>query len=692
MKQLTLISKGENTCKALEKQLNDLLGDLVQIEAYYIEGNMTSNIGKDLIVASSPVVLDLAKEYLNPDCPRIVALRAVNYQEIDALFDLPQGTNALLVSDSLSAAIDTISFLTTIGVNHINYYPYTPGMKDYPQLNLAITPDEVKHVPDFVETIINIGNRNIDFITLVEILRILSLLDEKGNSLTAKYLSSIMDLLIKNRKMAKLNDHMKNQLGTIINSVRDGIIAIDEEEHVTVFNPIAEELLGFPHEGVIGKSTIEHSLHKDIRNLLNTHTHGHESFVKINNKQLVINCTLINTNQNIAGRVYTLNDVTEIQRLEEEHRRELVSQQNYARYTLDHIFGKSPFIESIKNLAKKIARSDSPILIQGESGTGKELFAQGIHNASLRKNGPFIAVNFAALSESLLESELFGYEEGAFTGAKKGGMSGLFQQAHKGTIFLDEIGDAPLSFQVKLLRVLQEKQVRRIGSNRVIPIDIRVIVATNKNLKELITKGLFRDDLYYRLNVLPIKLPALRERKEDILILAKHFYRKYFSGTPKVNENDYFNAIQQSFLEYNWPGNIRELQNVVEYLVAISPDHPPAKEILLEELRTNAEFQSPTDYLVNTSLGYLTREISLTHSQFNDPNLKEHFLTLLKLIYLANKSRQSIGRRSLATKTGLTEGIIRGLLEDLVQKGYIDVHRGVKGLTLTRAGIELFID
>ena len=173
-----------------------------------------------------------------------------------------------------------------------------------------------------------------------------------------------------------------------------------------------------------------------------------------------------------------------------------------------------------------MAKSDSTVFIQGESGTGKELLAQSIHNDSNRSSGPFVAINFAALSETLLESELFGYVEGSFTGAKKGGSSGLFEAAHKGTLFLDEIGDAPLPFQVKLLRVLQERQIRRVGSIKVIPIDVRVIVATNHNLKEHIKAGLMREDLYYRLNVLPIKMPALRERKEDILPLAYSFYKK----------------------------------------------------------------------------------------------------------------------------------------------------------------------
>lgn len=686
MKTLTLVTKGENICEVLLKQLVDLLGDRVHVEGYFLDGNIQAPIGKDLIVASSPLTLELGQSVLDPDCPRIVALRSINYQGLDPLLSLPHGTQALLVNDSDWATTDSISFLKTIGMNHIEYFPYFPGISDYPALKLAITPGEPQLVPAGIERIIDIQNRGIDFITLVEILRKLDLLDEKTNLLSAKYISGMMNLLIQKKRMAELNQHMKNQLETIINTVRDGIIAVDETEQITVFNSIAEELLGCPHEGVIGKNLNDGTLRADIRGLLSSLQNSQEKFQYVNGRHLVVNSAAFLEEaarpEVPKGRVYTLNDVTEIQRLEEEHRRELVSQQNYARYTFAHILGESELIQTTRELAQKIARSDSPLLIQGESGTGKELFAQGIHNASPRKNGPFIAVNFAALSESLLESELFGYEEGAFTGAKKGGMSGLFQQAHKGTIFLDEIGDAPLSFQVKLLRVLQEKQVRRIGSARVIPIDIRVIVATNKNLKELINQRLFRQDLYYRLNVLPVKLPPLRERKQDILVLAKHFYRKYFVGFPLLPAEEYFQKIEKFLHTYNWPGNIRELQNVVEYLVNICPDHPPEEEMLPEELKEGLLTTAP-----NLDPSFLEPYPNFAiQSKFLGG---QHSLPLLQLIAAANDQSQPVGRRSLALKTGLTEGVVRGLLDTLEKKGYLIPNRGRRGLLLTNSGREL---
>lgn len=237
-----------------------------------------------------------------------------------------------------------------------------------------------------------------------------------------------------------------------------------------------------------------------------------------------------------------------------------------ARYTFKDIIGKSNAIKKLIKRSKEIANSPSTILIQGESGTGKEVLAQAIHNYSDRKNYPFIAVNCGAIPSNLIESELFGYEEGAFTGGKRGGHVGKFQVANGGTIFLDEIGDMPLDMQVGLLRVLQEGYITRIGSNVPTAISVRVIAATNKDLKEEVSKNRFREDLYYRLNVIPMYIPTLRERKEDINILIKHFTRikanKLRKPIPKIEEKMYYDIIN-----YQWPGNIRELENYIENIV-----------------------------------------------------------------------------------------------------------------------------
>lgn len=242
---------------------------------------------------------------------------------------------------------------------------------------------------------------------------------------------------------------------------------------------------------------------------------------------------------------------------------------NDAYFTFDKIIGKSKEIKRIIENCKLVANSSSTILIEGESGTGKEVLAQSIHNYGWRSNNRFVAINCGAIPKDIIESELFGYDEGAFTGSKKGGRIGKIEFSNNGTLFLDEIGDMPLYMQVKLLRVLQEGKITKVGSNKEIKLNIRIIAATNKNLKEEVEKGRFREDLYYRLCVIPIKLPALRERKDDILNLIEYFLdmKSKELNKEKINLNE---DLKEEFLNYKWPGNIREIENVIENFVNLN--------------------------------------------------------------------------------------------------------------------------
>ncbi|KQL49587.1 Fis family transcriptional regulator [Brevibacillus choshinensis] len=236
------------------------------------------------------------------------------------------------------------------------------------------------------------------------------------------------------------------------------------------------------------------------------------------------------------------------------------------RYSFEDIRGHSPSTMALKEQARKIAKSDSTVLIRGESGTGKEVLAQSIHHASTRSTGPFVAINCAAIPEALLESELFGYEDGAFTGAKKGGKPGRFELALHGTLFLDEIGDMPSYLQAKLLRVLQERRIERIGGSESIPVDARLIAATHKDLEAMIVSGQFREDLFYRLHVIPLYVPPLRERTEDLYDLIQ-FYMKFFGDRLGKEPKRFTTQAMKCLLDYHWPGNIRELENTMEYIV-----------------------------------------------------------------------------------------------------------------------------
>lgn len=259
-------------------------------------------------------------------------------------------------------------------------------------------------------------------------------------------------------------------------------------------------------------------------------------------------------------------------------------QYRYARYHLDDIVGDSPELQRAKAMAQEVAKSMSTTLLSGETGTGKELFAQAMHNLSSRANQPFVAINCGALPESLVESSLFGYEEGSFTGARKKGMPGVFEQADKGTLFLDEVSEMPLHLQVKLLRVIQEREVVRVGGSKTIPIDVRIIASTNKPLQKLVQAGRFRADLFYRLNVVELEIPPLRARKEDLPALACFFIEK-FSRMMGKNIHDITPAAIEALRAYDWPGNVRELQNCMEHAFNVAEDETVRPEYLPQYIR-----------------------------------------------------------------------------------------------------------
>lgn len=356
----------------------------------------------------------------------------------------------------------------------------------------------------------------------------------------------------------------------VVDSLHDAVIAVDRQSRITLVNEQAKMLLGLSGD-VLGRHITDYIPHSDMLRVLKTGKQELGDVATVLDRSIVINRIPIRVKDQVVGAVSNFKEISDIQKMEMSLRKKMHESGLEARYRLEHIIGTSPKIQETKQHAALFAKSNATVLITGESGTGKELFAQGIHLESGRALGPFLAVNCAALPESLLESELFGYEEGAFTGAKKGGKPGLFELAHGGTLFLDEIGEMPLRIQVHLLRVLQERRVRRVGGERVIPVDVRIIVATNRNLENEIEKGQFRADLYYRINMLKLEVPSLRERLDDIPALID-------SMIQEVNEQHeqkiepLEKEIYLLFQQYHWPGNVRELRNVVERMVLLSRD------------------------------------------------------------------------------------------------------------------------
>ncbi|WP_134698868.1 sigma 54-interacting transcriptional regulator [Ammoniphilus sp. YIM 78166] len=356
-------------------------------------------------------------------------------------------------------------------------------------------------------------------------------------------------------------------LEAVINSSEDAISVVDARGYGMLINPAYSRLTGLSSGDILGKPADVDISEGESMHLKVLHTRkpvrGVHMKVGPKKKDVLVNVAPVIVDGQLKGSVGVIHDVTEFKRLAEElEKAKRIIRTLEAKYTFEDIIGLSDSMLLAVEQAQKAASTPATVLLRGESGTGKELFAHAIHNESNRKYNQFIRVNCAAISDQLLESELFGYEEGAFTGAKKGGKRGLFEEASGGTIFLDEIGEMSLNTQAKLLRVLQEKEIIRVGGTKSISVDVRIIAATHVNIEKAIQLGKFREDLYYRLNMMPIIIPPLRYRKEDILPLSLHLIRKFNQEYGRAVTGLHPHAVQR-LQDYNWPGNVRELENVL---------------------------------------------------------------------------------------------------------------------------------
>lgn len=383
---------------------------------------------------------------------------------------------------------------------------------------------------------------------------------------------------------------------SILQSIFDGILVVDENAIVRFINPEYTRITGVRPEQIVGRPLIEVRPGAILPEVVRTGISRAGVFRREGNIEYVVDMAPIIIDKKIVGGVSVLKDITEVKRLSKELKRfvhttnrlkAIVQAAFQARFNFRDIVGTSEGIRKAVSFAKKVAHGDNDILITGESGTGKEIFAQAIHNESGRASGPFVAFSCAALSSTLIESELFGYSEGAFTGARKGGKMGLFEVADGGTVFLDEIAEISLDMQVKLLRVLQERFIRRVGETEEIPVNIRIIAATNRDLKQLMNQGQFREDLFYRLNVVNINIPPLRQRIPDIKPLADYFLQR--CGKRMNTSLGFHPGIYDVFARHTWPGNVRELINAVEYAVNMAESDTISEEHLPESVRSVKE-------------------------------------------------------------------------------------------------------
>lgn len=671
-KKLAIVAGSKETKNTLWAQMKYFLEDYIEIEGYSQEEGVRGLIEADLVVMSSKILADEMAEFVDPKCPILVAQRSVNVENIQQLFGIPKGTKAYFVNDLRENVFLCIESLKGMGIDYIDYIPYYPGCRLYQTADLALTAGEAALVPAHVHTVIDLGARTIDVSTIVEILKQLDLMDQKLELVSLKYRETMIGL---NKHLYSLFNEISNtnrNFARVLNKINDGIIAFTGSGAISIFNEKSKEIFGGHSAGELINNAIGD---ESVREYLLSRKDMSDKLFRLNDGDFIISKFRIESSDTT---VCTVKNTKENKDIETKLRQSLIKRGYFAKYKFDDIVGPSRTMQDTIHVAKKLAKSELSILIYGESGVGKELFASAIHNASHRSRGPFVAVNFSALSEDLVESELFGYEEGAFTGAKKGGKVGIFEQANGGTIFLDEIGDISLKIQTRLLRVLQEKEIRRVGGSENIPIDVRIIAATNKNLPQMCSDGIFREDLYYRLRKFYLKIPSLNAREEDIDALVAHFISKY--GRENLRLSD---EVREVLRKNRWNGNVRELENTMEYCIAVSEDNI----IRLSDL---------PDDLFDSSVKSKSASGMYDEALCERGNLSEYLFILNTIREFTQKgltiSRKTMAMEAKANFPYMTEEKIRRRTDDLQELGLITKSVGRIGMRLTLNGLKYIDD
>lgn len=464
---------------------------------------------------------------------------------------------------AMQKAIEISSHVALVGYNNAFNLPELANFFPLEQLEIRIIePHQTKETLESlkaqgIEVVIS-GQRISKMAHKVGLQSVLAWISEKN----------ILDALTDATHLRNLEAEKQRQfssIATLLEQAQEGILSIDRDGHIQAQNQISQQLL--QTDAATPRDSIFHYLPRNyVKQILNGLPLYNE-VISLRHDRILLSGVATHAGDEISGAVLTLQPAADIHRKEYELRRKSHIKGHTAKNSFESIVGNSPALQAAKAQARFFAATESNVLIYGPTGTGKELFAQSIHNASRRRRNPFVAINCAALPESVLESELFGYVKGAFTGARPEGKMGIFEQAHTGTIFLDEVSEVSPAVQARLLRVIQEREITRIGDDKIIPIDVRIIASTNRNLLTEIQEKRFREDLFYRLSVLNLSLPSLQQRREDIPLLAEYFLQ-YFGRLTDKNQTFSSDALQP-LLDLTWPGNIRQLRNTVECAVAL---------------------------------------------------------------------------------------------------------------------------
>lgn len=660
--QIGLICAEKNYCLGDYERIHSIFGDTLTINQYAVDDSSIFSLDPD----DEFYVIVMVSEYLESILPVIPPGKPIIYgklifsrAQLSTLAQYPPGTKALLVSKEASLALEAIAMIYRDGIKNIEFHPYYPGMEVPEDISLAITPGYPELAPPSVTDVLDIGTRTLDVQTINDIMTLSGYTYIGKTSQYRDFVTKMLGESANTNLDYVATSRIKREFDFVMRMMDIGILVADEFDIISATNDKTSELLGTYRFDLIG-----HELYSIIpRSILDqtrqTQLPATLSFKTQKRKQLKLSISPMLDQNEYIGTMVTILPKGEDDSLQHRLVSHLSPKGHRAKYSFENLVGNSPALVQAIDVAKKMACTDAAVLITGESGTGKELFAHSIHSTSHRAAHPFVAINCAAIPDTLLESELFGYEEGAFSGAKRGGKIGLFEIADKGTIFLDEINSMSTVMQVKLLRVIQEKEFMRVGGNTLIPVDVRIISSTNQDLLSCVSDGTFRRDLYYRVSTLPIHIPPLRERGSDILALIDAF----------CQESNYTfrcsSSAQQALLSYHWPGNIRELRNCVEYLGCLDLAH-----IDIAHLPSYINKKAPI-------------------SSIQEENFPEElYRDVAKILFHGPCGRHKILATLVSQGHTITEAKIRSVLQQMSDKGWVTTVRGRNGTSLTEIGIQ----
>ena len=688
-KRISVISLIPRSGRFYAGQVQKLFGDRVEVFSYSTgDGSIEQIDISDLYMLTTDAFKEAeeARKYVPAGCQTVMIQVTYSKQTVREMRELPKDTPILFVNATQQMAREAITQLEQLGVSQIMFTPYGPDSPRPEGFEIAVTPDELEFVPPDISRVINIGHRPCTAATMIEAAVRLEMEEILEEDAFKQYMRSMEAKNYSFEKMFHRSQRLESRFDILLEILDEGLIGVNELGEIFACNRMARDITGVEEAAVIGRKAGDRFPYIPFEQVMEDKTPRAPRIVRIRGININMAVVPVVRQGECIGAFATLQRFSELEKRQNELRSQLLHKGYRAKYTFDDFLGNSPAVARIKDILKEMAAVELPVLLIGETGTGKELLAHAVHRASARSQGPFVAINVAAMPENLLESELFGYEEGAFTGAKKGGRPGLFEFAHRGTLFLDEVEGMSQAMQIKLLRVLQEREIMRVGGNQIIRVDVRIVAATNESLEELVEKGSFRRDLYYRLNALPVLIPPLRERGDDIFLLFENFCQRAGGECELPQE------VRNLFGQYKWPGNVRELQNVAEYLsyarkknVQVE-DLPPTflRSFKREEEKKLLGGESPA-----RDAGRPAQMLPVSRGGREERG--PEFWFVLEQLYGACEQGRLIGRESMlkaarARRFPISQKEIRDTLARMEREGLVKITRGRGGSRITETG------